>query len=186
MKKFILILLVTISFSNIYSQEISFFVDSRDENQYQTVKIGETTWMAENLKFKTSKGKFWAYDYNNDYVEIYGYLYDWEAANNACPAGWELPKKKDFDALLDSLGGEDANAYYSLIPGGNSGFSATYGGWRGYYGYFSFIDEMGYFWSGTQNGSLKAWNLVVSTYESALVFNNFKTMGFSVRCIKKD
>lgn len=187
MQKIKLILLLILISSGLSAQELGIFTDTRDEHQYQTVTIAGATWMAENLAYKPNEGKFWAYDYNNDTVSIYGYLYDWDAAKKACPQGWTLPKKKDFDALLDTLGGGvGCDAYQAMIPGGNSGFSATFGGWRGYYGYFSFIDEMGYYWTSTPNGSLKAWNFVISTYESAAVLNDFKTMGFSVRCIKKD
>jgi uncharacterized protein (TIGR02145 family) len=168
------------------SQESETFNDTRDDKVYKTVKIGEQTWMAENLSFKPLGGKYWAYDYKNENVTAYGYLYDWETACDVCPKGWKLPSKNDFDLLLDTLGETGENAYTRLITGGDSGFSALYGGCRGYYGYFSFIEEIGYFWSSTSNSSKKSWNFVISSYESAMVFYNFNNMGLSVRCIKKD
>lgn len=49
--------------------------------------------------------------YNNDPTKIadYGLLYNWYAVDNAhglAPAGWRVPSKADFDALITYLGGD--------------------------------------------------------------------------------
>ena len=77
--------------------------DSRDGKTYKTVVIGEQTWMAENLNYETIDGSkcFDDLPYNCD---IYGRLYDWETAMDACPAGWHLPSKDEWEVLIDFAG----------------------------------------------------------------------------------
>ena len=62
--------------------------------------------MAENLAWKPKSGNYWAYDNNQSNVAEYGYLYDWETANKACPVGWHLPTKEEFEPLLKNAGGD--------------------------------------------------------------------------------
>ncbi len=97
-------------------------------NFYKTVKIGNQTWMAENLKTRQfndgmdiplvedfeawealdTPGYCW---YNNDsatYNATYGVLYNWYTVytGKLCPTGWHVPTDAEWTVLKDYLGGE--------------------------------------------------------------------------------
>ena len=53
-------------------------VDERDGQTYRIVKIGDQTWMAENLNYETESS--FCYNDSTEYCETYGRLYTWAAA----------------------------------------------------------------------------------------------------------
>ena len=79
--------------------------DSRDGNVYRTVKIGEQTWMAENLNYDTTGAV--CFENSLDSCAKYGRLYSATLAQAVCPEGWHLPSELEFNALIDSVGGFD-------------------------------------------------------------------------------
>jgi len=100
-----------------------------DDNTYQTVKIGDQTWMAENLKVthyrngdpipnvtddtewaNITNGAYCAYDNDESNADVYGYLYNWfavEDSRNIAPEGWHVPTNNEWETLVDYLGGYD-------------------------------------------------------------------------------
>ena len=175
--------------------------DSRDGKTYKTVKIGDKVWMAENLNYQTGESK--CYENKPENCEKYGRLYVWREAVTACPDGWHLPSKEEFEEL-EKLAGQKAGdidkagTVLKSMTGwkdndGNSGngtdalgFGALPAGRYGSgYGYFGGEGSRAYFWSSTEYGSGSAYNLSLDYYnESAHVRNFSKLNGFSVRCVK--
>ena len=172
------------------------FTDPRNGKTYKTIKIGTQTWMAENLAYKTISN-CWAYDNDEDNVATYGYLYNWEAAKNACPAGWHLPTDAEWTVLIDFLGGagvaggkmKETGTTHWLSPntgaGNNSGFTALPAGFRSTEGVFYYLHEGCNWWSSSESTTSNAYNRYLghSTAEAGHSSEN-KAVGQSVRCLK--
>jgi uncharacterized protein (TIGR02145 family) len=102
-----------------------------DGNFYKTVKVGETEWMAENLRVsKTNTGEQLAYfstttafkenydlhnaekvgytyyNFDSTYHKTYGKLYNSKASHKVCPTGWHLPDDTEWEALMEGFGGD--------------------------------------------------------------------------------
>ena len=78
------------------------FTDERDGKVYKTVKIGDQTWMAENLAYGAPSG----YPGCDDY----GYLYSGGSQNfeNIAPDGWHVPTLEEWEELFEYVGGIEA------------------------------------------------------------------------------
>jgi uncharacterized protein (TIGR02145 family) len=126
---------------------------SCDIKDYKTVKIGDQTWMAENLNCNVSGSK--CYDNDNDNCKKYGRLYDWATAmalpsscnstdcservntkhRGICPSGWHISSYEDWETMYDyienSKGCTDCAILYMALPSdwgnGTCGFENTYG-----------------------------------------------------------
>lgn len=163
-----------------------YLTDTRDGKRYKIVDIKGQVWMAENLAFKISSGS-WTYNEDQANVVKYGYLYNWETAKKVCPTGWHLPTKEDFDKLLNNYGGSSgfSQHYKALMPGGESGFSASLGGAFGRRSRYEAIGDYSGFWSSSSSDDKSAWLLsIINNSKIAFKDMNSKVMGFSVRCIK--
>ncbi len=95
-----------------------------DRNIYSAVEVGDQVWMGENLRYlpacsppeinnSTEDKKYFVNGYSgtditeakasNNY-DVYGALYNWNAAMEACPDGWHLPADAEWKELEGFLG----------------------------------------------------------------------------------
>ena len=109
-----------------------------DQNEYNTVLIGNQCWMRENLKTEhladantTEIGaalapshdqpSFYYPDQSQDNVDAYGLLYNFAAVatGNLCPTGWHVPSDSEWTVLSD---------YVASVDGYGCGGYPTYTG----------------------------------------------------------
>ncbi len=65
------------------------------------ILIGNQCWMADNLNLET--GNSYCYDDDPANCDIYGRMYDYNTAMNACPQGWHLPSHAEWKQLDNYL-----------------------------------------------------------------------------------
>jgi uncharacterized protein (TIGR02145 family) len=150
-----------------------------------------TPW--ENL----TTGAWCYYENKAENGTIYGKLYNWYAVNDPrglAPKGYHIPTKAEWTVLTDNLGGEkEAGKKMKSRSGweenGNgintSGFAGLPGGYRNYYGYFSFIGAYGYWWRSSESDSDFA--CVSYSFRSIGIVDSYyngKQDGFYVRCLR--
>ena len=183
-------------------------VDSRDGNSYRTVKIGDKVWMAENLRYangisigtaKSNKPQIYYPNGNQNNVQEYGYLYNWQAAVNACPEGWHLPTNSDWKQLKNDIGGDNAGSQLATCPElwndgalertsvfGKSVFSVLPAGSFAVKTYGNF-GSFAYFWSATEYEYYSGnayYRYIYYNYTGVVSNYSSKSDGFSVRCVK--
>ena len=196
-----------------FEPERSSFIDLRDGKSYGTVVIGGRTWMAENLNYvddnwshnnwegNVSAGILgsWCYSNKPDSCIKYGRLYTWDAAMVACPAGWSLPTRDDWNDLIQVAGGLlvagralKSESGWSSSPDSVDangtdahGFSALPGGARWNDGSFNIAaGKHAFWWSATETAGGQRF-FGVGTFVFAHMMERWEpgNIGFSVRCI---
>lgn len=161
-----------------------------DDHDWVNV-VYSKTWMKENLKYDTEG----SYCYKNTATNCdkYGKLYTWDAAKNACPDGWHLPSKEEWEDLFKSIGGiESAGTTLkdSLVWNGMDlyGFSALPGGeFISNVSDYRYIGDNGAFWTSDAEGKSNAYGVLFATdVNKAVIEAHSKNNLFSVRCIKDE
>jgi len=153
-------------------QPVSGIVTDPDGEEYAFKSMNDgRIWLLENLNYGIKGYKSTWYDYDPANAEIYGRLYNFDAAKAACEAlgnGWQLPTNEEWAALAYAYGGYgyhygtrwgseygehgDAKAANkALRKNGSSGFSALLGGMYAGGQYFC-LNETGFYWSSTGTG----------------------------------
>ena len=113
------------SLNSIYDAENNTLTDLRDGRVYKTTTIGTQIWMAENLNYlpKDTAGTYFAgrsvcgggeyQSLQEGDCSIYGRLYEkninaYSGFNkNICPDGWNVPTLKQWNVLVDFMGGSN-------------------------------------------------------------------------------
>lgn len=190
------------------------FVNDFEGNLYETVKIGNQWWMAENLRSSkkndgteipnlqgdsqwasTLQPSFTWYKNNPDYNDSYGKLYNhYAACCDICPDGWRIPTMEDWRNLADTFGFPSSrklrtyNAWPSdsLKSTNESGMNILPSGTRGIAGNFSDSYGIAAFWTGSKDESGLPLFIIVSIPSVNIGSNITGRLndGFSIRCIK--
>lgn len=185
------------------------FTDGRDGKGYKTVRIGNQTWLAENLAFiprvspVASQGGIWVYGYDGtDPAEarttpnysVYGCLYDLETALSAVPDGWHLPTQEEWRTLAEFFGSGADDGNRMKQPGlweqdsgatNASGFTALPAGERTPMGTFQGLGSGTSFWSTTNFAGDDFWQFYLEGVSPYVRSNpTSKKWGFSVRCVR--
>ena len=120
--------------------------------------------------------------------EDYGNYYTWEEAKTACPKGWRLPTKVEFESLINAGNvwttqngkngckfGEPNN--FVFFPAAGYRLSSD--------GTLYNVGSYGYYWSGTPNGAENAY--LVYFYSGYAYTSHYyiRSYGFSVRCVSE-
>jgi uncharacterized protein (TIGR02145 family) len=190
--KFLIVIIVLLLLAvSLYSQQTGKYTDPRDGKTYKTITIGTQIWMAENLNYATSDS--WC-----DQCSIYGRLYTYDAAVNACPSGWHLPTDAEWTVLTDYLDGESVagakltskKGWASFANAGatnSSKFTALPGGRRMENGEIWNRNEGADWWTSTEYSSNEAWMRIICSFGSGCKIERLQTTknyGYSVRCVK--
>jgi uncharacterized protein (TIGR02145 family) len=161
------------------------FTDKRDNSQYKIIKIDDKFWMAENLRYKPSHGEYWLYNNDMLYRTVYGYLYNWEVAQNVCPEGWHLPSKEEFEDLIKYTSNNYLSPFKELILNGKIGLdiieSSLY-----FRGGFTPTQGGSAFWLSSQSNLKNAYGVGIG-FETRKIFinNNYsKKWGLQVRFVR--
>lgn len=207
-----------------YGNEISFTtlpdfgtVTDIDGNVYQTITIGTQVWMVENLKTTkyrdgtfilnvtddsewetTPTGAYCDYDNNPANSEVYGRLYNSDAASNAliAPTGWHVPSLGEFTSLANYLDPEKAGGRMkeagfthwsppNIGANNSSGFTALGAGERLNSGSYIGLGTTNGFWTSSTGYQVFTLNFNSEDYGYAWGGCTFcLKFGLSVRCIK--
>jgi len=168
----------------IYSQDSSFvhktFLDTRNGQVYKTVIIHQQEWFAQNLNFEAEKS--YCYDNQTDHCIKHGKLYRIEAAQKACPIGWRIPTKIDFEHLLH-LSTTDSLAFNFLIN--KKYFDADFAGAKFYKEGYLTLNYDGIWWANSSIDDAYYWALSIDKdFKEAKIAKYLKENAFSIRCVK--
>jgi len=190
----------------------STFKDDRDGKSYKYVKIGDQTWMAENLNYRGTEpdtlGKC-----NDDpaLCKKYGRWYEWATAmvlsdncnsnscvsqisakhKGICPSGWHIPSNEEWTTLETYVENDNGCTYCA-----SKYLKAKAPDWDGEdkYGFAALKSGRGsgdgiskcenYWWSAKDDGETAYARCIRYDGEFRINTHELKDNLFSVRCVK--
>lgn len=174
--------------TDIYEDTHGYFYQS-----YGTVLIGKQWWFTRNLTTQDT-AKYYDEPFTNSWPAYfyYGDLYTSLQAK-ACPTGWRLPSRQDWDKLFSNY--PEDRLFEALMPGGESDFGADLGG-RGSglsatSAEYKELNKFGYYWSTTippGGSSTSVWIITFDNSSRKVLKGYFpgeKTL-YSVRCVRDE
>ena len=91
------------------------FVDDRDGRSYDYVTLGGLDWFSQNLAWNGTGVPFRA---SRSAAPLFGSFYTWEEAmSGACPEGWRVPAREDWESLSAAMNGGTALDFYGNWTG---------------------------------------------------------------------
>jgi uncharacterized protein (TIGR02145 family) len=194
-----------------FAQEKGSFIDTRDGKTYKTVKIGEQTWMAENLNFMAKGSKCYSNKESN--CNKYGRLYNWATAvtlpeecnrnkctdrvetphQGICPLGGHIPSNGEWATMETYVNSSNkCNRCEGILLKSTSelgtdvySFSALLGGYGNLNDSFFDVGDIGLWWTSTENGSDYAYPRLMHYRMESILWNyKVKSGLFSVRCLQ--
>lgn len=186
--------------------------DDRDGREYSTVLIDEKCWIQANMNYEIEGS--WCYDDDPANCEIYGRLYNWSLALEACPDGWHLPTDTEWcnmSVFLDPYVDCGVINFSGFVAGGmmkdtgtitagtglwaapnsgatnESGFTALPAGARYANGLFNQKSMLNYLWSSTEESDTKAFGRTVGYNYPTIYRGSYnKELSLTVRCVKDE
>ena len=173
------------------------FTDTRNNKTYKTIVIDGQTWMAENLNYETANS--WCFMNVNDNCGKLGRLYTWENVKTACPTGWHVPTKEEFEAMSTNalrieIASDDDSWQETPFGRQNSeyfvpGLELKGTGIRQLNGVFEYDHRVGALWLADSANADSAYYARRYTQTASNDMNQWKSYqdmsyGFSIRCVK--
>lgn len=94
-----------------------------------------------------------------------------------------IPSARDWEELVQTLGGEDTVAEQIKV-GGSTGFNAYLSGGADYKGSYVYFDKYAMFWSSTSTNEERAYHMGISHNNKWDKFAAKKNSRIHIRCIK--
>lgn len=150
------------------------------EAHFNHVKIGNQTWMSENLAVTDGGDGIYR---NKDNDEYY---YTWEAAKRIADKipGWHLPSGAEWDELVKTTGNDAANLRAKSWDGAREGswFAAVPAGH--WYNGFINVGSVAYFWTFEPEGMNSVWYRGIDAGTTVYKEVASHWVGLSVRLVK--
>jgi uncharacterized protein (TIGR02145 family) len=204
----------TVLWSSVYSEQCRAKVSSTEAKVFMCHNLGASNQEASHLNPSWEiSGGYWQWGRNKvaaagptgpakinaaavaGWQPSYAKSHDWtdslKTANDPCPQGFRIPNKVEWESVLANnkityVGTwvESTSNYTSGIKIGDSLFLPASGARNSEDGILFGANNVGFYWSTTEEGNFMSWVLEFSNGNAAVNLNA-KIYGFSVRCIEQ-